>query len=250
MILTDDNFATIVKAVEYGRAIYDNLSKYIRFQMTALAAFILSYLGAAIFTILGGTPFGALTVLYINFAVQVPLAIALGFDKPSEGLMDRKPRPLTQPVLNSWQWARLAFLGLLMAISTLVVENYFDRSDPVVAATMGFVIFSLFNIIIGISSRSETQTALCEETFADRRQLKLLGLALLVTVLGTELGFMQRIFGLTHLNGWRWLVCIIFAIGLLLVDELIKVFLRGRAGHSAGPETGPTVSAAAGVGEA
>ena len=101
MILTDDNFATIVKAVEYGRAIYDNLSKYIRFQMTALVAFIVSYLGAAIFTILGGAPFQALTVLYINFAVQVPLAIALGFDKPSEGLMDRKPRPLTQPVLTS-----------------------------------------------------------------------------------------------------------------------------------------------------
>ena len=82
MILTDDNFATIVKAVEYGRAIYDNLSKYIRFQMTALVAFIVSYLGAAIFTILGGTPFQPLTVLYINFAVQVPLAIAWASTSP------------------------------------------------------------------------------------------------------------------------------------------------------------------------
>ena len=228
MILTDDNFATIVKAVEFGRGIYDNLSKYIRFQMTALAAFIVSYLGAAIFTILGGAPFQALTVLYINFAVQVPLAIALGFDKPSEGLMERKPRPLSQPVLTSWQWVRIAFIGLLMAVSTLVVENYFESSDPVTAATMGFVIFSLFNIIIGISCRSEAQTALRADTFADRRQLKLLGLSLLVTILATELGFMQRIFGLAHLNGWRWLVCIIFALGLLLVDGLVKVFLRRR----------------------
>ena len=239
MILTDDNFATIVKAVEFGRGIYDNLSKYIRFQMTALAAFIVSYLGAAIFTILGGAPFQALTVLYINFAVQVPLAIALGFDKPSEGLMERKPRPLTQPVLTTWQWVRIAFIGLLMAISTLVVENYFESSDPAVAATMGFVIFSLFNIIIGISCRSETQTALRADTFADRRQLKLLGLSLLVTILATELGFTQRIFGLTHLNGWRWLVCIIFALGLLLVDELIKVFLRRRGRRSMPAATTP-----------
>jgi Ca2+-transporting ATPase len=228
MILTDDNFATIVKAVEYGRAIYDNLSKYIRFQMTALAAFIISYLGAAIFTILGGTPFEPLTVLYINFAVQVPLAIALGFDKPSEGLMDREPRPLSQPVLTVWQWVRIAFIGGLMAIGTLVVENYFDATDRTAAATMGFVIFCLFSIIIGISCRSERETVLRVSTFTDGRQLKLLGLSLLLTILGTELGFAQRIFGLTHLNGWRWLVCIIFALVLLMIDELIKVFLRRR----------------------
>ena len=100
MILTDDNFATIVKAVEYGRAIYDNLSKYIRFQMGMLSAFIMSYLGASVFGILGGVPFATLVVLYVNFLVQVPIALALGFDKPSEGLMDRKPRPLSQPVLS------------------------------------------------------------------------------------------------------------------------------------------------------
>jgi Ca2+-transporting ATPase len=72
MILTDDNFATIVKAVEYGRAIYDNLAKYIRFQMEALVGFIASYLGAAFFVIAGGVPFTPLVVLWINFLVQVP----------------------------------------------------------------------------------------------------------------------------------------------------------------------------------
>ena len=116
MILTDDNFATIVKAVEYGRAIYDNLSNFIRFQMTALVAFIASYLGAAFFVIAGGVPFTPAVVLWINFLVQVPVAIALGFDKPQAGLMERKPRPLSQPVLSRSQWVRITFLGLLMAI--------------------------------------------------------------------------------------------------------------------------------------
>ena len=228
MILTDDNFSTIVRAVEYGRGIYDNLSKYIRFQMTALVAFIVSYLGAAILMIAGGVPFQALTVLFINFAVQVPIAIALGFDKPSEGLMERKPRPLTQPVLTTWQWARIAFVGLLMAVGTLYLEDYYEAIDPVVAASMAFVVFSLFNIIIGVTNRSETETALTRGTYADRRQLKLLGMALIVTILATELGFLQRIFGLTHLTGRHWLICLLFALGLLVVDEIVKIFLRRR----------------------
>ena len=139
MILTDDNFATIVKAVEYGRALYDNLSKYIRFQMTALVAFIISYLGAAFFFILGGLPFLASTVLWINFAIQVPIAIALGFDKPLPGLMDRKPRPLSQPVLSRSQWARIVFLGLLMAVGTLSIEAiYTQAAGAKAAATMGW----------------------------------------------------------------------------------------------------------------
>ena len=96
MILTDDNFATIVRAVEYGRQLYDNLAKYIRFQMAALVAFIATYLGAALFQIADGIPFAPLAVLWINFAVQVPLALALGFDRPVEGLMDKPPRPLAR----------------------------------------------------------------------------------------------------------------------------------------------------------
>jgi Ca2+-transporting ATPase len=228
MILTDDNFATIVKAVEYGRSIYDNLSKYIRFQMTALVAFIISYLGAAIFQIAGGVPFSPLVILYINFLVQVPLAMALGFDKASPGLMDRKPRPLSQPVLNRSQWMRLIFYGLLASIVTLVVEAQYNLVDPVLSATMGFVIFSLFNVVIALISRSETETVFSRENFSDRRQLQLLGLALLLTFLATELDFLANMLKLTSLTFDQWLLGIGLALGLVLVSEVVKFFMRRR----------------------
>src|SRR5512136_474396 len=122
MILTDDNFATIVKAVEFGRGIYENLSNFIRYQMTNLAAYIVAYLGAAFFYIAGGQPFAPFVVLWINFFVQVPVAITLGFDTPSQGLMERKPRPISQPVLSGSQWVRIGFIGILMAAGTLIVE--------------------------------------------------------------------------------------------------------------------------------
>ncbi len=228
MILTDDNFATIVKAVEYGRAIYDNLAKYIRFQMGMLSAFIISYLGASLFFILGGVPFQTLVVLYINFLIQVPIAIALGFDKPSPGLMDRKPRPLSQPVLSRSQWARLIFTGVLIAIGTLVIETTYEATDVVLAATMGFVVFSLFNVTLGLSARSEFGTVFVRDTVADRRQLQLYGLSLLFILLGTELGFLQRVLGVISLNGNQWLICIAVAFALLLVDEVVKFILRRR----------------------
>jgi P-type Ca2+ transporter type 2C len=224
MILTDDNFATIVKAVEYGRAIYDNLSKYIRFQITALVAFIASYLGASIF-MGGGAPFSPLVVLYINFLVQVPIAMALGFDKPLPGLMDRKPRPLSQPVLSRAQWIRLTIIGVLVAISTLAFEVVYG-SDAAVAATMGFAVFSLLNIAIGVNTRSETETVFQMSTVADRRQLGLYGLSLMLTFLATEIGVVQRILGMTPLTFDLWLLCIGFAVALTLVYELIKFILR------------------------
>jgi Ca2+-transporting ATPase len=226
MILTDDNFATIVKAVEYGRAIYNNLFNYIRFQMSALVAFIASYLLAAVFLILGGVPFTPLVVLWINFLVQVPIAIALGFDKPAQGLMEHKPRPLRQPILSRGQWVRVTFIGLLMAVATILVEAAYE--DTTVAATMGFVLFSLFNIVLGLTSHSETETVFDRDTISDRRQLALMGLALLTTLLPTQLDFLKRMLSLTELNGNQWLIVIGLSLALILVDEVIKVFLRRR----------------------
>ncbi len=230
MILTDDNFATIVKAVEYGRAIYDNLSKYIRFQMTALVAFIVAYLGAALFVIAGGEPFGPLVVLWINF-VQAPMAIALGIDQPLPGLMARKPRPANQPVLSRAQWLRMAFIGLLMAVATLYVETAAAPAGTEVAATMGFVVFSLFNLAMAISSRSETDTIFQKNPVGERRQLMLYGLAVLMIFLPTELGFAQRFLGLTSLTGGQWLLCLGLALALTLTYEVMKFFLR-RSHHS------------------
>ena len=229
MILTDDNFATIVKAVEYGRAIYDNLAKYIRFQMGALVAFIASFLGAAIFSILGGIPIGPLLILWVNFFVQVPIAIALGLDKPSPGLMERKPRPLAQPVLSRSQWVRIVFLGIIAAAGTLFVEAYNTPLGMTQAITAGYVVFSLFSIGLGLNARSETESIFNRESLSDRNQLGLYGLALLLTLLATELGFLQRIFGTTSLKGSQWLTGILVASSVIFVDEVIKFFMRRRS---------------------
>jgi Ca2+-transporting ATPase len=236
MILTDDNFATIVRAVQYGRELYGNLSKFIRFQMTALVAFIASFLGAAIFSIAGGTPFAPLVVLYINLIIQVPIAMALGFDEPLAGVMAQPPRPMSTPVLTRAQWLRIVALGGLMAAATLAVLDRFEPDlGPDVAATMGMTAFGLMLIAMGLSARSEHGTLFDRDVVGGRRQLGLFALSLLFIVLGSELGVLQRVLGTVSLTGGQWLVCAGIAVALLLVDEAVKLALRHRGAEAPGP---------------
>ena len=100
MILSDDNFATIVYAVEQGRKIFDNLTKYIRFVLVLLVVFVLTFLGASVFNIAAGEPFTPPQVLWIHFVVNAAFGFALGFDLESPGLMARVPRPRGQSVLT------------------------------------------------------------------------------------------------------------------------------------------------------
>ena len=117
MILTDDNFATIVKAVKIGRELYDNLLRYIRYQMAGLFGFIATFLGASLFFIAEGIPFTPLQTLWVNFTVTLFLAVGLGYSKARDGLMAETtavarpphpaPLPLQLPRLHRHRHGRL-----------------------------------------------------------------------------------------------------------------------------------------------
>ncbi|MFL5707471.1 MAG: cation-translocating P-type ATPase, partial [Chloroflexota bacterium] len=196
MILTDDNFATIVTAVEGGRGIYDNLMKYVRVQMIMLGGFILTFLGAAIFDIAGGTPLTPLQILWINFAVDVLLAIGLGFDAPAPGLMRRKPRDASAPIIDRALGIRLGIISVVMAALTLGVVAWGEAryDDLVVATTMGLTTLSLMHIIGAIEAREPTGTIFTRYTIANRRFVQLIAAATVLTFLVTGLGPLQRIF--------------------------------------------------------
>ena len=149
--------------------------------------------------------------------------------------MERKPRPLSQPVLTRSQWVRIVFLGVLMAVGTLWVRDAFEGwTDALVATTMAVTVFSLLNVALGLSARSQTRTLFNRDLVSDRRQLTLYGGTLLAVILATELSFLQRILGTTSLTGGQWLVCLLLAAGLIAVEEITKLVLRHR--EHAAPE--------------
>jgi Ca2+-transporting ATPase len=231
MILTDDNFATIVSAVEGGRGIYDNLMKYVRIQLIELGAFILLFVLAGVFFVADGAPLTPLQVLWINFAIDVVLAIGLGFDAAVPGLMRRKPRDASAPIVNRSLAIRLGGLALVMAAIALVVVAWGEeRYDLAVATTMGLTTLSLMHIVAALEVREPTQTLFSRYTIENRRFVQLIGLTLVLTFLVTELSFLQRIFDTVSLTSSQWGICLLGPIVYLAVTELVKAFDR-RSGH-------------------
>ncbi len=229
MILTDDNFSTIVKAVEHGRKLYDNLLKYVRFQMATLVGFLALFIGAGIFDIANGIPLTPVAILWLNFAIDAPIAIALGFDKPTEGLMKRKPRPVAAPILSQMQWIRLTVLGLLMAAGALLVRDQGGAEyDAVVGYTMMLTTLTFFHVFTGVSARDEFGTIFSRASLPGWAQLRLYGLAVILAILATELGFFQRILDTVPLTRDQWLICIGVASSLLVVEEATKFIIRRR----------------------
>ena len=229
MVLTDDNFATIVGAVSYGRTLYDNLLKYLRFQMSTLVAYIAIFIGAGIIGIADGAPLNPLQILWLNMVVDIPLAIALGFDRPARGLMERMPRPVGAPVLSRGNWIRLCAQGAVMTIGALVAYQIGDdMRDGVLGATMLLTTLSLFHLFGALLSRDQENTIFDRDAFPGLMQLRRYGVSLLAIVLVTSLDFLQRIFDTTPLDLEQWCICVGLAATLVVIEELIKLVLRRR----------------------
>ena len=202
MILTDDNFATIVKAVELGRRLYDNLVKYIRFQMGALAGMILTFLGASILDIASGIPFLPAQTLWVNFTTQVFQAIGLGYGAPSEGVMDRRPRKPEEPILKRDDTHWFVVAGVVMAAATLAVAAGAEHSHGEnLARTMALTTFAIGNLVFSFTARDKLRSVLSLDTFNDRTFIVSSLLSAAAIILATELGFLQRVLDTVSLTG-------------------------------------------------
>jgi Ca2+-transporting ATPase len=248
MVLTDDNFSTIVKAVELGRGLYDNLVKYIRFQMGCLFGFIVSFLGASIFDITGGVPFLPLQTLWINFTTLLFQAIGLGCGKPAEGLMERKPRQPGQPILPRGLMVWLITVGLVMGAGTLGVTSWAEQvRTEAIAHTMGVVTFSLYSLFFSIATKDERRTVFTLDTFADRKFVIFTGVSVLTLILATVFGPLQAFLKTTSLDLQQWLICTGVALSVIVASEIRKA-IRRRAATEAIPAepslTAPPAAAA------
>ena len=231
MILSDDNFATIIYAVEQGRKLYDNLSKYIRFVLLELVAFVLTFLGATLFNIAAGQPFTPAQILWINFLVNAPFGVALGFDKQTPGLMNRHPRPRGESILTRPVIITCGLVGLFIAIANLALiavgKNHYGSIE--IGQSMGLVAFSLMLVVAAFEARSETATAFDTDIFNSSRMNVIAAAEVAAAFLITQADFMQRLLGTTQLTAAQWGFAFLAAVVLLLGWEAGKWIARRRA---------------------
>ncbi len=230
MILSDDNFATIVYAVEQGRKLYDNLNKYIRFVLLELVAFVLTFLGATLLDIAAGQPFTPAQILWINFLVNAPFGVALGFDKETPGLMKRRPRPRGDSVLTKGVMITSGLVGVFIAVANLALiatgKNHLGSLK--IGQSMGLVAFCLMLVVAAFEARSETETALGTDMFNSSRMNLIAVAEIAGAFLITQADFMQRLLGTTRLTGGQWGLAFLAAVVLLLGWEAGKWIARRR----------------------
>ncbi|SFL01845.1 cation-translocating P-type ATPase [Geodermatophilus ruber] len=242
MVLSDDDFATIVFAVEQGRKIYDNLTKYIRFVLILLVAFVLTFLGASLFNIAAGEPFTPAQVLWIHFFVNAAFGLALGFDQETPGLMRTRPRPRGQSLLTPRLIVTVGLIGLLITVGLLLLLSVgTERFGSLeVARSVAFTSFSLMLIVAALECRSETQSVLTTATF-DSKQMNwtLLG-EFVLAVLVTQMDVFNRLLDTTPITLAQFGWALVPAVALLLLWEAGKAVIRqahARRRPPAGTET-------------
>lgn len=227
MILTDDNFSTVIKAVELGRGLYDNLARYIRFEMGCMFGFIITFLGASIFDIAHGEPLLPLQVLWVAFTTVTIQSIGLGYSRPAEGQMERLPRSPSQPILAARVLSWLVSAGLVMAVGTLSLVGWAGHVHTLtIARTMGVAVFSLLNLFFSIETKDERESAFALSTFSDRTFIITTGVSFLLLVMATVLVPFQAILKTTALDQGQWLLCAAVALSIIAVSEIQKAVVR------------------------
>ncbi|MGH2701712.1 MAG: cation-translocating P-type ATPase [Actinomycetota bacterium] len=243
MILADDNFATIVGAVREGRAIFSNIRKFLRYLLSSNAGevltMLLGVLGAGLIGLddVGGAvavPLLATQILWINLLTDSAPALAMGVDPPPDDVMSRRPRRLTDRVIDAEMQGGVVFVGLVMAVGTLLTLDIglpgglFDGSDSLIEArTMAFTTLVLAQLFNCFNARSDRVSAF-HHLFTNRLLWGAIALSLVLQVAVVYLPFLNRGFDTTPLDAADWLLCAGMASTVLWADELRKLVGRRR----------------------
>ncbi len=228
MVLADDNFATIVRAVREGRTIFENIIKFVRFQLSTNIGAILTVSTA---TFMGlPAPFTAIQILWINIIMDGPPAMTLGVDPPRIGVMDASPRAPGGAILSGPRITRLVQYGLTMAVGTLGVFWWaLQTGEEKRALTLAFTTFVLFQFFNVMNARNEHGSAFNRQFFANGKLWLALAAVLVLQAVAVHWGPAQAIFHTVDLSLNDWLLAWLTAAGVLLLEEARKLSVRWRS---------------------
>jgi Ca2+-transporting ATPase len=247
IVLADDNFATIVAAVEEGRAIFANIRKFLRYLLSSNIGEVLTmFFGVLLADWIGlaaagdgvALPLIATQILWINLVTDGAPALALGIDPADPDVMQRPPRPHDEGVITPEMWRGILFVGTIFAAGTLLVIDaslpggWIEGSGDVRRAqTMAFTTLVFFSLFTVFNARSDVQSAF-RGLFANAWLWGTVLLALVLQVAVVYVPFLNAAFSTSPLSARDWLVCAAVGSSVLWLRELAKLAKRRRARYS------------------
>ena len=234
MVLADDNFATIVHAVEEGRRIYDNIRKTIQFLLASNLSEVLSIFAA---TVLGFVILKPVHLLWINLITDVFPALALGFEAPDEGVMNRPPREKNEGVFAGGLGVDALYQGILVSLLTVLsylIGHYIESGvwefvNSRDGMTMAFLTMNIAEVFHAYNMRSQRGSV-----FKLKTHNRFLYLAMIVSLVLTAaviyIPFLSNAFDLAHINLTEYLIALGLAFSMVPIVECVKFFQRKRSG--------------------
>ncbi|HET7825644.1 MAG TPA: HAD-IC family P-type ATPase, partial [Anaeromyxobacter sp.] len=250
MVLMDDDFASIVAAVEEGRSIFANIQRFLRYLLSSNTGEVLvMFLGVVLAGTIGlvageganvVTPLLATQILWINLLTDSGPALALGVEPADPAVMERPPRDPRTPVISRRAWLDIVLVGLVMAVGTLAVMDWALPGGLLAggeapgnalrrARTLGFTTLVFFQLFHTLNARHEDRSAF-HALFANRWLWLAIATSAGLQVAVVHVPPLQRAFGTAALGGRDWLVCIAVASAVVWASELRKLVARVRTG--------------------
>ncbi|WP_283691048.1 calcium-transporting P-type ATPase, PMR1-type [Clostridium perfringens] len=227
MILTDDNFSTIVSAVEEGRKIYLNIKKSIVFLLSCNLGEILTLFTAILLN--WNSPLQPIHILWVNLITDSFPALALGVDKTKEDVMNNPPRNPKESIFIKSDKIQLIINGVLIGGITLFAFKLGERlyADSLIhAQTMTFVVLSVSQLFLSLSLRSNTKSAFSLGIFSNKYLVYSILLGIFLQVIIISISFIANIFKVTPLLLYDWIVVILVSLIPFAINEILKLFRK------------------------
>lgn len=227
MVLADDNFSTIVLAVEEGRKVYSNIRKTIQYLLSANLGEVVTLFVA---TMLNWKILFPIHILWINLVTDTLPALALGFEQAEEDLMKQEPRQASASIFAGGIGVSLVYQGLLEALLTLLTYYWgHTHYSEDVAITMAFATLGLIQLTHAFNVRSNKQSLFRIGWFTNRKLNIAVIISGLLIVLVIALPFLRELFSVVALNRQQWLIVAGASLSMIPIVEIVKLFSRRRA---------------------
>jgi len=226
MVLTDDNFATIVKGIEEARVVYENLRKVIIFLFSTAIVEVFTI----IISILIGLPLPlvAVQILWLNLLTDGPLDVALATEKKEADLMQHNPRRYTKQLIARDHYLRILFLGVVMTVGSVLAYLYFYKNYSFeIARSAILLVLAVFQWYNVYNVKSDTKSLFKSGIFSNRAITLSIIAVVILQLLATYNPFMQRLLQTSALSGEIWVIALVGGLTIILAEEIRK-FIAGK----------------------